>query len=160
MCRTIVLAPGTSCLASFQDVWKCYPMGEYRRREFCRRCIISQYTPPAAVPQKSSMLNVKNNHSYFLPLRTQRGHDSPAELKQGKEDDDHSSLYDKNLTEGDDIPHSLEQERAKQNSRTESWARGVCMQTVTYNSPLNQILQIPMLSFKFHLWLFLKLQGR
>jgi len=108
MCRTIVLAPGTSCLASFQDVWKCYPMGEYRRREFCRRCIISQYTPPAAVPQKSSMLNVKNNHSYFLPLRTQRGHDSPAELKQGKEDDDHSSLYDKNLTEGDDIPHSLE----------------------------------------------------
>lgn len=71
MCRTIVLAPGTSYPASFQDFGQCRPRGRWKKkREFPRKRIYSmEYTPPHTPlpPQTGLIINETRNYKSFLP---------------------------------------------------------------------------------------------
>lgn len=72
MWRTIVLALGTSFLASFQGLWKCCPRGECRRGEFPRRCIILQDTSHPLPFLKNIQYLMSKITRCFLPLKTRK----------------------------------------------------------------------------------------
>lgn len=162
MYRTISLALGTSFLASFHDLWKCCPMGECRRGQFPRRCIIFFL-------KKIQYLMSKITTAVSFHWKHEKGMLFQLSLNYVSREDC-STLCGKNLTEKDDTTRLLEQSEQSKTHRQFTYTPKTGLVEFIWGALTDCHLQLllwiksfyfnTMLTFRFHLLLFFKLQGR